>query len=100
MPGRAAQLHALIDKGFFKRPKTARQAFAKLNPGIPESTFGNYTEELTKITGTLSKGKFAKLLNKLEPKGKSTAVRFVVKAANQADYGNPNSSINIAAAKK
>ena len=100
LPGRAAQLHTLINKGFFKKPKTARQAFAKLNPDIPESVFGNYTEELTKITGTLSKGKFARLLDKLEPKGKSTAVRFVVKAANQADYGNPSSSINIAAAKK
>jgi len=100
LPGRAAQLHALISNGFFKKPKTARQAFARLNPGIPESAFGNYTEELTKITGTLSKGKFAKLLDKLEPKEKSTTVRFVVKAADQTGYGNPDSSINIAAEKE
>jgi len=100
LPGRAAQLHALINKGFFKQPKTARQVFAKLNPDIPESAFGNYTEELTKITGTLSKGRFAKLLDKLAPKGKSTAVRFRVKAVDQEGYENLGNVTPIAAEKK
>lgn len=98
VPGRAKQLHALVASGFFKKPKTAKNAFLKLHPGITEKQLSDHTAEIGKITVTLSQGKFPKLLDKLEPAPGSTAVRFVEKAVGVVSVQSaPNGGISIAA---
>ncbi len=76
VPGRAQQLHTLVASGFFKTPRTGKDAFVKLNPNINKKDLGKHSAEIGKIAVTLSSGKFAKLLDKLEPVEGSTAVRF------------------------
>lgn len=86
IPGRAKQLHALLESGFFRRSRTAKEAFIKLNPGVSKQDLGDYAEEITRITITLSQGKFLKLLDKLEPAPGTTAVRFVTKDPSVINY--------------
>lgn len=86
LPGRAKQLHGLVASGFFKRSRTAKDAFIKLNPGIPKDQVGDHLAEIGKITVTLSQGKFVRLLDKLEPAPGSTAVRFVQKDPSVIKY--------------
>lgn len=86
VPGRARQLHGLVASGYFKRSRTAKDIFIKLNPSVPKKDLHAYAEELGKITTTLSQGKFPRLLDKLEPALGSTAVRFVVKDPSVIKY--------------
>lgn len=81
--GTAADLHNLIVEGFFKKPRTSRETYLKLNPDVNSGSLTNdQNKAIGNITGTLSKGRFAKLLNKLDPAPGSTAVRFVEKERN------------------
>lgn len=100
VPGRAKQLHALLATGFFKKPKTAKDAFLKLNPGISRRQLTDHTTEIGKIMVTLSQGRFLKLLDKLEPMPGTNAVRFVEKVADQAGYTDLHGSGDIAAERK
>lgn len=78
--GTAAELHKLIAEGFFDVPRTSREAYLKLNPKIDEKELTEYDRiEIGKITGTLSKGKFTKLLDKLVPTDGNKAVKFKIK---------------------
>lgn len=98
VPGRAKQLHNLVSTGFFKKSKTAKDAFLKLNPGLSEQNLGSYNVEISKITVTLSSGRFHKLLDKLEPAPGSTAVRFVIKDPSVLKYlDNPAGTKDMAA---
>lgn len=85
--GTAKQLHQLIADGFFKRPRTSKEAYEKLHGKLNP---GRQPEEIQKaigtITGTLRNGRFAKVLAKLEPTPGSTAVRFVIKDPNIIKY--------------
>ncbi len=85
-PGRAKQLHTLVAAGFFKRSRTAKEAFAKLNPTVAKRDLNAHNEEIGKINVTLSSGRFLKLLDKFEPAPGSTAVRFVMKDPNVINY--------------
>ncbi len=75
----AKRLHGLLAEGYFSVPRVSREIFRKLCPDIPESEYPNQKRNIAKISDTLSKGKFAKLLEKLEPEAGSIAVRFVEK---------------------
>jgi len=96
--GTAAGLHTLITSGFFKTPRTSREVYLKLNPGVEgKALTSDQSKAIGQITGTLSKGRFAKLLDKLAPLPGSTAVRFVEKSANQVGYTDGSGSTGIAA---
>lgn len=98
LPGRAKQLHGLLEAGFFKRPRTAKDAFIKLNPGMPKDQVGDHLVEIGKITVTLSQGKFVRFLDKLEPAPGSTAIRFVQKDPSVVNYlDEPGGTKDIAA---
>ncbi len=86
VPGRAKQLHSLVASGYFKRFRTAKDIFIKLNPGVSKKELNTFAEEIGKITTTLSQGKFPRLLDKLEPAPGTTAVRFVIKDPNIINY--------------
>ncbi len=75
----AKQLHELYAGGYFGVPRTSRETFRTLRPDIPESEYPKHFRNIAKISDTLSKGKFAKLLDKLEPVAGSTSVRFVIR---------------------
>ncbi|WP_169305542.1 helix-turn-helix domain-containing protein [Sphingobacterium alkalisoli] len=76
------ELHQLIDEGFFDQKKSSKQAFLKINPNISDEDVTNkYGQEIGKITSTLSKGKFSKLLDKLPAEG-STKVVYFIKCVN------------------
>lgn len=82
--GTAAELRKLITDGFFETPRTSREAYLKLNPDADgNSLTDDQSKAIGKITDTLSKGRFPKLLDKLDPEKGSTAVRFVNKANEQ-----------------
>ncbi len=78
--GMAKQLHQLVAEGFFARPRTSKDTYEKLHGKLKP---GRVPEEIQKtigtITGTLRNGRFAKLLDKLDPAPGTTAVRFVIK---------------------
>lgn len=86
LPGRAKRLHALVEAGFFKKPKTAKEVFSRLFPKVKKEDFPSHATEQNLILTTLSKGRFLKLLDKLEPAPGTTAVRFVVKDASVVKY--------------
>ncbi|PPK99511.1 helix-turn-helix domain-containing protein [Parapedobacter indicus] len=99
VPGRAKQLHTLLEAGFFKKPKTGKDAFLKLYPGISKKQLTDHTAEIGKITVTLGQGKFLKLLDKLDPAPGTTTVRFVEKAVDQTGYADLHVNGNVAAEK-
>lgn len=97
--GMSKALHALVARGFFTKPRTTKDAYLQLHPGVRAGKLtADQQQAISKMTGTLSKGRFAKLLDKLEPLAGSTAVRFVQKASIQGYEGPGN--VNVAAEKK
>ncbi len=98
LPGRAKRLRGLIDSGFFKRPRTAKDAFAKLNPTIKKTDYHLHALEVNKITITLGQGRFIGLLDKLEPAPGTAAVRFVEKDPTVIKYlDGPSGTKDMAA---
>jgi len=81
--GRSKQLQGIFEAGFFSKSRTAKEAFFKLNPDVSKNQLTEiHQKEIASITSTLSSGRFAKLLDKLEPLPGSIEVRFVEKAVN------------------
>lgn len=100
IPGRAKQLLALVDSGFFKKPKTAKEAFMKLNSNVSKKSLNNYSAEIGKITVTLGQGRLIKRLDKLEPVPGSAEVRFVIKDPAVVKYfDGPTGTKDMAADK-
>ncbi len=99
-PGRSKQLYALIDAGYFKKPRTVKDAFHKLNRGTASRTLTpDEQTELGRITATLSQGKFLHLLDKLDPEPGSTPVRFLDKAPATVPYPETLGHTGMAADK-
>lgn len=97
--GRSKQLHALVEAGFFKRSRTAKDAFLKLNTGLKAKTLTtDQQKEVAKITSTLSSGRFVKLLDKLEPAPNTAEVRFVIKDPGVIKYLDPQAGTKDMAA--
>lgn len=84
--GLAKRLHELVAAGFFNRSKTAKATFAKLHPEIQKADYGKHTVQIGKIANTLRSGKFAKLLDKIEPAPNSVEVRFLQKTPGIVSY--------------
>jgi len=78
--GLARTLRSLLEEGFFRTPRTSKKVFLKLHPDAdPDALTPEQHEAIGRITGTLVRGRFPKLLNKLEPLPGKRAMRFVEK---------------------
>ena len=96
--GTAKALHELVSAGFFKRSRTSKETYLKLHVDLSENSLtAEHRRSISSLTTTLSKGRFAKLLDKLAPLPGSTAVRFVEKTADKVDYTDGSGSAGIAA---
>lgn len=98
--GTAKRLHALIEAGFFNKPRMAKDAYRQIHDLTGTETLTSTQQrEISRITATLSQGKFLNTLDKLEPEPGSTAVRFIAKATNSIPYPDTPGHTDMAADK-
>lgn len=98
--GRAKHLHQLIADGFFDEPRTSKDAYEKMHGKLGAGQIPKSIQKaIGTITGTLRNGRFAKLLDKLEPVAGNSNVRFVLKDPKAVAYVGEAEGMNAMAAE-